>query len=128
MRTKRWAAAFSTIIILIGFGLLKGLSRFRDYKRADSAFNHWIIGQRLSKAGQLAAAVAECQVALELDPSLSGSRYTLAGIYSKQGKIALAEREYQSIIVQESRTQDKTGAAWAHYELGELFKAQGRTN
>ena len=118
------AMVFMPLFILTSVVLVKVVSRYQDYQRSNAAFDHWMKGEQLSRAGYQAAAIDELQSAIQIDPRETGARYHLARIYRKQGLVAHAITEYQIIINQNSRPQDKTGAAWAHYELGELIKAQ----
>ena len=123
MKRRNLLAALATFLVLAFMGW--GLSRYYDYQRRGASFDHWMRGEELSRAGHKEAAIAELLESLRLDPHRS-AHYDLARIYRKQGRITQAMTEYRMIIDQESRKEDKTGAASAHYELGKLLNAQGR--
>jgi Tfp pilus assembly protein PilF len=128
---KRFLVAVSLVVLLalIGLGLNSARSMLRgyqQYQKTDAAFEHWMNAEKFARAGQHQAAITESHKAIQLDPSLTSVRYLLARIYRKQKQAAKAMTEYRAIIEQKSGESDKTGAAWAHYDLGELLYSQGQ--
>ncbi len=100
----------------------------KQNQQFDQAIEHQIKAGKNAKTGNYPAAIAECKLALQFDPNFDAVHYTLARMYRKQGQTALAITEYHEVIDSVSHKKDKTGAAWAHYELGGLLKTQRKTD
>ncbi len=91
-------------------------------KSPDKARPHGNLATALAQRGQIDAALAHYERALELNPELVEYRIDRASLYRIQGKYDLALAELDRVIAARSPDDRLTAAAW--HQVGEVRLAQ----
>ena len=73
----------------------------------------------------LQAALADCETAIKLNPSIPGVYYTLGWLHTLTGNNELALTEFQKSVALDSRNPDAViGLAWLNEQAGRLDEAE----